>query len=112
MAFREGANKAGPRLLEPIMDVEVQCPEEYLGDVISNLSSRTGNVEGIEDVFGGKVIKARVPLRKMFGYVTDLRSMTSGRASNTMQFGAYEPTPKAVQTELVDRISGKVTGGK
>ena len=108
MAYRQGMTRAGPRLLEPIMEVEVHCPEEYLGDVISNLSSRTGHVQGIEEVFGGRTVKARVPLRKMFGYVTDLRSLTRGRATHTMQFGAYETAPKAVQTEKVVRISGRL----
>ena len=108
IAYRQGVTKAGPRLLEPIMEVEVHCPEEYLGDVISNLSSRTGHIQGIEDVFGGRTVKARVPLRKMFGYVTDLRSMTRGRATHTMQFGAYEAAPKAVQTEMVARTSGRL----
>lgn len=108
MAYRQGVAKAVPRLLEPIMEVEVHCPEEYLGDVISNLSARTGHVQGIEDVFGGRTVKARVPLRKMFGYVTDLRSMTRGRATHTMQFGAYESAPKAVQTEMVARTSGRL----
>ena len=108
MAYRQGMTKGGPRLLEPIMEVEVHCPEEYLGDVISNLSSRTGHIQGIEEVFGGRTVKARVPLRKMFGYVTDLRSMTRGRATHTMQFGAYETAPRAVQTEMVARTSGRL----
>ena len=108
IAYRQGITKAGPRLLEPIMAVDVHCPEEYLGDVISNLSSRTGHIQGIEDVFGGRTVKARVPLRRMFGYVTDLRSMTRGRATHTMQFGAYEAAPKAVQTEMVARTSGRL----
>ena len=108
MAYRQGIVKAAPRLLEPIMEVEVHCPEEFLGDVISNLSARTGHVQGIEDVYGGRTVKARLPLRKMFGYVTDLRSMTQGRATHTMQFGAYESTPKAVQTEIVARTSGRL----
>lgn len=108
MAYRQGMTRAGPRLLEPIMEVEVHCPEEYLGDVISNLSSRTGHVQGIEEVFSGRTVKARVPLRKMFGYVTDLRSLTRGRATHTMQFGAYEKAPRAVQTETVVRTSGRL----
>ena len=112
MAYRQALAKAAPRLLEPIMEVEVHCPEEFLGDVISNLSARTGHVQGIEDVFGGRTVKARVPLRKMFGYVTDLRSMTRGRATHTMQFGAYEPAPKAVQTEMVARTSGRVAAAQ
>ena len=108
MAYRDGITRAAPRLLEPIMEVEVHCPEEYLGDVISNFSARTGHVQGIEDAFGGKTVKARVPLRKMFGYVTDLRSMTRGRATHTMQFAAYEAAPKAVQVEIVARTSGRL----
>jgi elongation factor G len=108
IAYRQGIVRAAPRLLEPIMEVEVHCPEEFLGDVISNLSARTGHVQGIEDVFGGRTVKARVPLRKMFGYVTDLRSMTQGRATHTMQFGAYESAPRAVQTEIVARTSGRL----
>ena len=108
MAYRDGITRAAPRLLEPIMEVEVHCPEEYLGDVISNFSARTGHVQGIEDAFGGKTVKARVPLRKMFGYVTDLRSMTRGRATHTMQFAAYEAAPKAVQVEIVAHTSGRL----
>jgi elongation factor G len=108
MSFRDGAKRARPTLLEPVMDVEVHTPEEYLGDVISSLSSRVGHIEGIEDRFGGKLVTAKVPLRTMFGYVTDLRSMTSGRATQTMQFSAYENAPRSVQEEMVSPGTGRL----
>ena len=108
MAFRDALSRGKPTLLEPVMDVEVHTPEEYLGDVISSLSARVGHVDGIEDRFGGKTVKARVPLRTMFGYVTDLRSMTSGRATQTMQFSSYENAPRSVQEEMAASGSGRL----
>lgn len=107
LAYRNGLKKAKPTILEPIMAVEVNAPEEYLGEVISNFSARMGHVEGIEDRYGGKVAKALVPLRMMFGYTTVLRSMTKGRATHTMQFSHYQPVPKSIQEEIVEKVRGK-----
>ena len=91
MVFKEGAKKANPVILEPIMDVEVRTPEEYMGDVIGDLNSRRGNIASMNDGQGVKVIRAKVPLSEMFGYIGDLRSKTQGRAVFTMQF---VPTPR------------------
>ena len=107
MAYKSGCAKAKPTILEPIMAVECATPEEHLGDVISDFSARMGHVEGIEDRHGSKVVKALVPLRSMFGYVTSLRSMTRGRASHTMQFSHYQETPRSIQEELVERVRGR-----
>ncbi len=102
-AIREGVKKANPVLLEPIMKVEVVTPEEYLGDVMGNLSSKRGRVEGTEDRGNVKVIKALVPLAEMFGYTTELRSMTSGRASFSMMFSHYEEVPKNVAEKIIEK---------
>jgi elongation factor G len=107
MAYKSGCAKAKPTILEPIMSVECATPEEHLGDVISDFSARMGHVEGIEDRPGSKVVKALVPLRSMFGYVTSLRSMTKGRASHTMQFSHYQETPRSIQDELVEKVRGR-----
>jgi len=107
MAYKSGCAKAKPTILEPIMSVECATPEENLGDVISDFSARMGHVEGIEDRPGSKVVKALVPLRSMFGYVTSLRSMTKGRASHTMQFSHYQETPRSIQEELVEKVRGR-----
>jgi elongation factor G len=107
MAYKSGCAKAKPTILEPIMAVECATPEEHLGDVISDFGARMGHVEGIEDRPGSKVVKALVPLRSMFGYVTSLRSMTKGRASHTMQFSHYQETPRSIQEELVEKIRGQ-----
>jgi len=107
MAYKSGCAKAKPTILEPIMSVECATPEEHLGDVISDFSARMGHVEGIEDRPGSKVVKALVPLRSMFGYVTSLRSMTKGRASHTMQFSHYQETPRSIQEELVEKVRGR-----
>jgi elongation factor G len=107
MAYKSGCAKAKPTILEPIMAVECATPEEHLGDVISDFGARMGHVEGIEDRPGSKVVKALVPLRSMFGYVTTLRSMTKGRASHTMQFSHYQETPRSIQEELVEKIRGQ-----
>ncbi len=101
MAFREGCRKADPVLLEPIMDVEVVVPEDYLGDVMGDLNSRRGKVSGIDDRAGGKVIDATIPLAEMFGYATDLRSMTQGRATYTMHFSRYERVPQNIAQEVM-----------
>jgi elongation factor G len=101
MAFKDAMSKAAPVLLEPIMKVEVTMPEEYMGDVIGDLNSRRGRVEGMEDIGGGKMVKAYVPLAEMFGYSTDLRSRTQGRGNYSMFFEKYEPVPKNVQEKVL-----------
>ena len=93
--------KANPVLLEPIMKVEVTMPEEYMGDVIGDINSRRGRIEGMEDISGGKMIKAFVPLAEMFGYATDLRSKTQGRGNYSMFFDKYEQAPKSVQDKVI-----------
>jgi len=107
MVFKEAARKAKPVLLEPIMAVEVVTPEEYLGDVMGDLSSRRGKLEGTEQRGNSQVIRAQVPLDRMFGYATDLRSKTQGRANYTMQFDSYQPAPSNVQEEIVARVRGE-----
>ncbi len=102
MAFKSGMQRARPKLLEPVMAVEVVTPEEYLGDVMGDLNARRGRVEGLEPRGNAQVIKARVPLATMFGYATDLRSTTQGRATFTMQFDRYEEVPQSIAGELVD----------
>ncbi len=106
MAFKEAMRRAKPRLLEPMMAVEVVTPEDYLGDVMGNLNSRRGRVEHLEPVGNSQTIKASVPLSMMFGYATDVRSMTQGRATFTMQFDHYEEVPQSIAAEIVDRRSG------
>ncbi len=93
MAFKEGMKRAKPKLLEPVMSVEVVTPDEYLGDVIGNLNGRRGRVEQLEPVGASQSIKSSVPLSEMFGYATDLRSMTQGRATFSMQFDRYDEVP-------------------
>jgi elongation factor G len=107
MVFKEAARKAKPVLLEPIMAVEVVTPEEYLGDVMGDLSSRRGKLEGTEQRGNAQVIRAQVPLDRMFGYATDLRSKTQGRANYTMQFDSYQPAPSNVQEEIIARVRGE-----
>jgi elongation factor G len=106
MAFQQGAKKANPILLEPIMDVEVVTPEDYAGDVMGDLSRRRGKIQQMDERGGAKVIRAHVPLSEMFGYATQLRSMSQGRASYTMQFSAYEPAPKSVADEVIAKVAG------
>ncbi len=103
MAIKEALRRSNPVLLEPVMAVEVVTPEQYMGDVMGNLSSRRGKIEGMEDRKNAKAIRARVPLGEMFGYATDLRSATQGRAVYTMQFSAYEPVPKNVADEVASK---------
>ena len=105
MAFKEAMKRAKPVLLEPMMAVEVVTPEEYLGDVMGNLNSRRGRVEHLEPIGNAQQIKAMVPLAEMFGYATDVRSMTQGRATFTMQFDHYEEVPQSIAAELVDAQS-------
>ena len=106
MGFKEGAAKAGPALLEPMMAVEVVVPEEYMGDVIGDLNSRRGKIQGMESRGGAQVIGAHVPLSSMFGYATDLRSATQGRANYTMVFDHYEQVPKAISEEIIAKVKG------
>jgi elongation factor G len=107
MAFQDAAKKARPVLLEPVMRVEVTVPKEYLGDVMGNLSSRRGQIQSQEDRGGTQIVSARVPLSEMFGYATDLRSRTQGRASYSMHFDRYEQAPQNVSDEVVARMQGK-----
>lgn len=103
MGFRDGAHEAGPVLLEPIMNVEVVSPEDYMGDVMGDLNRRRGIVQGMEDIPSGKQIKAEVPLSEMFGYSTALRSATQGRATYSMEFAKYAEAPKMVTDAIVSR---------
>ena len=105
--FREAAKTAGPVLLEPVMDVEVVTPDDYLGDVVGDVNSRRGQVQGTEQRGNNQVINALVPLSEMFGYSTDLRSRTQGRATYTMQFHSYQQAPSSVQEEIVARVRGE-----
>ncbi len=107
ICFKEACRKAHPVLLEPIMSVEVVTPEDYMGDVIGNLSSRRGKVEGMEQRGNSQVVRALVPLAEMFGYATDLRSRTQGRATYTMQFNSYQEVPESVSKEIVARVRGE-----
>jgi elongation factor G len=107
MAFKEAARKASPVLLEPIMSVEVVVPEDFMGDVIGDLNSRRGKVLGMDSRPAAQAIDARVPLAQMFGYATDLRSMTQGRATYTMQFSHYEPVPANVAEGIIAKLDGK-----
>ncbi len=106
MAFKEACSKAAPQLLEPVMEVEVVTPQEFMGDVIGDLNSRRGKIQNMEGRGGAQVIEARVPLATMFGYATKLRSVSQGRATYTMQFAAYEPVPQQIFEELTARNSG------
>ena len=106
MAIKEAARKASPVLLEPIMAVEVVTPEDYMGDVIGDLSSRRGRVEGMEQKGNGQTIRAKVPLSDMFGYATDLRSRTQGRATYSMQFDSYAEVPESIAKEIVAKATG------
>jgi elongation factor G len=106
MAFKTAMERAKPKLLEPVMAVEVVTPEEYLGDVMGELNSRRGRVEGLEPRGNAQAIRARVPLATMFGYATDLRSQTQGRATFTMQFDRYEEVPQSIASEIVSAAQG------
>ena len=106
MGFKEGARKADPVLLEPIMAVEVVVPEEYMGDVIGDLNSRRGRIMGMDSRAGAQIVNAHVPLSSMFGYATDLRSSTQGRATYTMVFDHYEQVPKAISEEIIAKVNG------
>jgi elongation factor G len=106
MAFKDAARKADAVLLEPVMAVEVVVPEEFMGDVIGDLSSRRGKIQGMDARGGAQVIAAQVPLAQMFGYATDLRSKTQGRATYTMQFSHYEPVPQLISEEITAKAVG------
>lgn len=101
LAFKDAMKKASPVLLEPIMKVEVTMPEEYMGDIIGDINSRRGRIEGMDDLGGGKIVRGYVPLSEMFGYSTDLRSRTQGRGNYSMFFESYEPVPKSVQEKVL-----------
>ncbi|MFA6260363.1 MAG: elongation factor G [Bacteroidia bacterium] len=107
IAFKEASRKAKPVLLEPIMKIEVLTPEENMGDVIGDLNKRRGHLEGMDTRAGSQVIKAKVPLAEMFGYVTQLRTLTSGRATSTMEFSHYAEAPRNVQEEVMAKVQGK-----
>jgi elongation factor G len=109
IALKEAARKAGPVLLEPIMAVEVVVPEEYMGDVIGDLNSRRGRIEGMELRGTTQIIKSKAPLSEMFGYATELRSRTQGRGSFTMHFGKYEEVPAALAEEIVSKVQGRIS---
>jgi elongation factor G len=106
MAFKEALKRSKPKLLEPIMAVEVVTPDDYLGDVMGNLNSRRGRVESLEPLGNSQSIRASVPLSEMFGYATDLRSMSQGRATFTMQFDRYDEVPQSIASDIVDSQSG------
>ncbi|MCL1893148.1 MAG: elongation factor G [Holophagaceae bacterium] len=107
MGFKSACEKASPTLLEPVMAVEVEIPEEYMGDVIGNLNSRRGRIENMEDRAGARVVTSKVPLAEMFAYATTLRSMTQGRGTYTMQFSHYEEAPKSISEEIVAKVRGR-----
>jgi elongation factor G len=107
MAFKDAAKKAHPVLMEPVMRVEVTVPEEYMGDVIGNLTSRRGHLQSMDSRGGTQIINARVPLSEMFGYATDLRSRTQGRGSYSMHFDRYEQAPSQVSEEVIAKVQGK-----
>ena len=107
MGFKEAVRRAKPVLLEPVMKVEVVVPEQYMGDVIGNLSSRRGHIEEMESLSGIQTIKAKVPLATMFGYSTDLRSLTQGRGNYSMEFCEYRETPKAIADAMIEKVQGK-----
>ncbi len=107
MALKEAVRRAKPQLLEPVASVEVVTPEEYMGDVIGDLSSRRGRVGGMEQRGDAQVVNAQVPIAEMFGYATDLRSRTQGRATYTMQFDSYQPVPESISQEIIARVRGE-----
>jgi elongation factor G len=109
MAIQEACRKAKPVLMEPIMKVEVIVPEEYLGDVMGDINSRRGNVQGMDQRNEAQVINSHVPLSKMFGYVTDLRSLTQGRAVFHMEFVEFKQVPASVETEIIEKVHGKAS---
>ena len=109
MAIQEGCKKAAPKLMEPIMSVEVIVPDEYLGDVMGDLNSRRGKIGGMEQRKDAQVVSAHVPLSSMFGYVTDLRSITQGRAVFHMEYSNYQKVPSSIESEILEKVHGKVS---
>ena len=107
-AFKSATSKAQPTLLEPIMKLEITTPEEYMGDIIGDLNRRRGQVEGMESKGGARVIKAKVPLSEQFGYVTVLRTLSSGRATSSMEFSHYEEVPRSIAIEVLKEAKGRV----
>ena len=103
MAFKEGMRRASPTILEPMMAVEVETPPDFMGNVVGDLSSRRGMIQGMDEIAGTKVIKAEVPLAEMFGYSTSLRSATQGRATYTMEFKHYTEAPKNIAEAIINR---------
>ena len=112
MAMRDAAKKAAPSLLEPMMALEVVVPENYLGAVMGDVTSRRGNVKGMDSRGNVQVLNAETPLSEMFGYATDLRSMTQGRALFTMQFSHYSKVPQSIEKEILEKIHGKILSSK
>jgi elongation factor G len=106
-AFKNAAGKAGPKLLEPIMKCEIVTPEEYMGDIIGDLNRRRGQIEGMEEKAGARVIKALVPLSELFGYVTVLRTLSSGRATSTMEFSKYQELPRLLAIKVLEDLKGR-----
>jgi elongation factor G len=107
MAFKEACHRGHPKLLEPIMRIEIVVPEEYMGDVIGDLNARRGRIQGMESRAGAQIIRTEVPLAEMFGYATDIRSRTQGRGSFTMHFSHYEQAPAAISEEVVAKATGR-----
>ncbi len=107
MGFKDACRKAKPALLEPVMDVEVVTPEEYMGAIVGDLNSRRGRIVSMEARGTSQVIRANVPLATMFGYATEMRSMTQGRATYTMQFARYEEVPTSISEEIMAKVAGK-----
>jgi len=110
MAYREGLPKCSPVLMEPIMKIEVLTPEENMGDVMGDLNRRRGQMQGLDSRNGSQVIKALVPLSEMFGYVTQLRTITSGRATSTMEFDHFTEAPRNVTEDVIAKSKGRVKG--
>ena len=108
MAIKEAMKKAGPKLMEPMMDLEVVMPDEYLGSVMGDITSRRGTVKGYEPRGNTQVLNAAVPLAQMFGYATDLRSLTQGRAVFTLTFANYNVAPRSIQEQVVEKFQGKI----
>jgi elongation factor G len=107
-AFRSAASKAGPKLLEPIMKLEIVTPEEYMGDIIGDLNRRRGDIAGMETKGGAKVINAKVPLAEQFGYVTVLRTLSSGRATSSMEFSHYQEVPRSLAEKVLENVKGRI----
>jgi elongation factor G len=112
MAIKEAAKRASPVILEPMMNVEVVCPDAYMGDILGDLSSRRGKIGGMTQRGEAQVIAASVPLSEMFGYSTHMRSSTQGRAEYSMHFARYEEAPRSVAEEIIAKVQGKSAANK